>query len=137
MKNKNNYIAELKTYDSQKSLIFENWKYDDEYFCFDIYVLSGDFSGKQMFCISRNSFEKFLRNLKNLIEQLTGSIELREEYETDHFIKMELDHLGHLSVIGELFYHAPLDQQLIFGFVTDQTCLQPLYDDLSNIINQE
>jgi hypothetical protein len=132
-----NYIVELKTNDARKTLVFENWKYQTkgtEGYVFDIRLLSGDFAAKQMFFIYRTSLEQFLRNIEKMITRLSGTIELKEEYES-HYVRMELDRLGHVNVTGELWYFAPLEQHLKFGFETDQTCLQPLFNDLSRVVN--
>ena len=136
MNQTSNHTVKLKTNDAQKVLIFENWKHDtkSDGFMLDIYVSSEDFAAKQMFFIRRTFFEDFLRKLKKMETLLFGSVELREEYE-NHYVKMELDRLGHLTVIGEFWYLATLEQHLKFGFITDQTCLQPLHDDLSRMVD--
>jgi hypothetical protein len=119
-----------------KALVFENWKYENmgtEWYIFDIRVLSGNFAAKQMFCLCRTSFEQFLRNLEKMATRLSGTVELKEEYE-NQYVRMELDRIGHIAVTGELWYLAPLEQHLKFGFETDQTCLQPLFKDLSRVL---
>ena len=109
-----NYIVELKANDARKVLVFENWKYDTkgtEGYTFDVRVLSGDFAAKQMFFLYRTCLEQFLRKLEKMATQLSGTVELKDEYE-NHYVRMELDRLGHLTVVGEFWYHAPLDQHL-------------------------
>jgi hypothetical protein len=137
MSEPDNYIVELKTNDARKALVFENWKYDTkgEGYVFDIRVHSGDFAAKHpMFFLYRTCFEQFLRKLEKMATRLSGTVELKDEYE-NHYIKMELDRLGHVTVTGELWYLATLEQHLKFGFETDQTCLQPLFNDLSRVVN--
>jgi hypothetical protein len=132
-----NFIVELKTNDPRKILIFDNWKYSckgTESYSFDISILSGDFAAKQMFWLYQTSFEQFLRKLEKMATRLSGSVELRMEYENP-YVKMEIDRLGHVTVTGEFWYHAPLEQHLKFGFETDQTCLQPLFKGLSRVVN--
>jgi hypothetical protein len=133
-----NYTVELKTNDARKALVFENWKYQTkgtEGYVFDIRVLSGDFAAKHpMFFLYRTCLEQFLRNLEKMATRLSGTVELKDEYES-HYVRMELDRLGHVTVTGEIWYYSQLEQHLKFGFETDQTCLQPLFKDLSRVVN--
>lgn len=138
MSETNNYIVKMKTNEVYKSLIFENWKYQQgsaEGYMFDVSVQSGDFIGKQPFFLYRASFKQFLNKLEKMAARLYGSTELKEEYE-NHYVKMELDTTGHVTVVGEFWYYSHLEQHLKFGFVTDQTCLIPLHNDLSRVVNE-
>ena len=67
--------------------------------------------------------------------QLSGEAEIKEEYE-DHYVRIQLSCHGHVIVTGELWYYSDLNQHLKFGFETDQTCLQPLFNDLSQLVNE-
>ena len=59
-------------------------------------------------------------------QTLSGSATLRPMWESP-FIRLALDHRGHIAVSGEL---GDADQHLRFTFDTDQTCLRPLISDL-------
>jgi hypothetical protein len=87
-----------------------------------------------MFSLYRFSFEKFLQALKKMAAQLSGAIELKDDYEKQ-YVRMEIDHLGHVAITGEFWLFNIIEQHLKFGFETDQTCLQPLHNDLSRIVN--
>jgi hypothetical protein len=137
MSETSNYIVALKTNDPRKILIFDNWKYNckgTEGYTFDVRIHSGDFAAKQMFFLYTTSLEQFLRKLEKMATRLSGTVELKDEYE-NHYVRMELDRLGHVTVTGELWYPSHLEQHLKFGFETDQTCLQPLFNDLSRVVN--
>jgi hypothetical protein len=131
-----NYIVELKTNDTKKVLIFENWECNDELngYNVDVRVSSFDFSAKQRFLLYKAGLEQFLRELEKMISRLSGSIELRDEF-PEPYVKMEIDNLGHVNITGELWDHSQREQHLKFGFKTDQTCLRPLFNDLSRVIN--
>lgn len=136
MSETNNYTITLKTNEGGKVLIFENWKYDSKIdeFTFDISVNSFGFAAKQMFSLYRFSFEKFLQALKKMATRLSGTVELKDEYEKQ-YVRMEIDHLGHVSVTGEFWLFNIIEQHLKFGFETDQTCLQPLFNELSQVLD--
>jgi len=60
---------------------------------------------------------------------LTGSALLKPLYE-DHFIELQVDNSGRVTIRGELHEYSASPQHLRFQFETDQTCLAPLVADL-------
>ena len=87
---------------------------------------SGDLSARIRFYFEPHSLKTFLGELRQMDQTLSGSATLRPMWESP-FIRLALDHRGHIAVSGEL---GDADQHLRFTFDTDQTCLRPLISDL-------
>ena len=65
--------------------------------------------------------------------QLEGEVRLQELH-WDDFVTLACDSRGRVTVTGEIVnYQDEFTQHLKFGFVTDQTCLEPLIQDLKRL----
>ncbi len=91
-------------------------------------VHSGGFSGERTFWFSDHKLGQFIAALVAMDEQLSGRARLVDDDQQQH-VELEVDHWGGVRVSGTLLQHAP-DQLLRFEFLTDQTCLRPLIEDL-------
>ncbi|UTZ24713.1 hypothetical protein [Vibrio campbellii] len=76
-----------------------------------------------------DSPEKFLSDLEIMNDTMKGSAELKEDYK-DHFLKFELNNLGHLIVSACFVEYSEHSQNLAVEFKTDQTCLPSFLEDL-------
>ena len=80
-------------------------------------------------CFHPAQLEAFVTAIARMDRTLRGTARLTSGFE-DHYVELEVDHMGGVWVSGELFEYAQQSQHLRFGFRTDQTCLGPLADDL-------
>lgn len=126
----------LQTNDQRKRLkLFDISGAGDDYTC-RVQITSHGFSCDRPFHFSRSYLERFCIALKAIDCSLEGHAELRHDYEDDT-ICIKGDGLGHLEISGSIVQHGELEQQLDFGFVTDQTCLRTLIPDIERILNGE
>ncbi|KZN48835.1 hypothetical protein [Pseudoalteromonas luteoviolacea] len=77
--------------------------------------------------------KKFLSDLEIMNSTMIGSAELKEDY-NDHFLKFELNHLGHLIVSACFVEYSEHSQNLAVEFKTDQTCLPSFLEDLKLVL---
>ncbi|MFD1218246.1 hypothetical protein [Microbulbifer celer] len=64
----------------------------------------------------------FINDLEMAATDFIGSAELKEDY-NDHFIKLEVNSMGHVIVSGTFIEYSDHSQNMSFEFKTDQTCL--------------
>ena len=92
-------------------------------------VRSRGFGAEQPFHVEPGPVLTFLEALERMDRTLTGSALLKPLYE-GHFLELNLDSAGRVTVRGELHEYSALPQRLHFEFETDQTCLAALVADL-------
>lgn len=72
----------------------------------------------------------FIAALREMDRTLTGEALLKPMWE-EPYLRLEADHRGRIHVSGLMIYYDGNNQQVRFGFVTDQTCLPRLISDLT------
>lgn len=100
----------------------------------NILVVSDGFSAARPFFFEEFSLAGFLKAVEEMDTHLTGKARIGPIYEED-YIELEMGMAGHVTVRGELVEYAPEENRLKFVFVTDQTCLKPLLDDLRKCLS--
>lgn len=127
-------IIQLQTQTENPSFEFRNIeKYSDgSGFGTILYVKSGGFTAEHPFFFEQHQLSDFISNLEQMNRTLKGKVILKAGYEDD-YISFELDSQGHVVVFGELQECSQLPQKLRFSFLTDQTCLAPLLNNLKNL----
>jgi hypothetical protein len=106
---------------------------DDSGFCAELVVRSRGYAARQLFHFDRSGLQAFVRALEQMDSTLKGAATLQTPYE-NHFMRLEVDKLGHVCVAGELRdYEA--SQHLKFCFRTDQTCLAPFAEELPHCLH--
>lgn len=132
----NTHEIVLQTNDDKKVLRLSDFKKFEDgsgYSC-KISVCSGDFSCDRPFYFDDSHFPDAIRALQQMDAGNLGEATIKGQWEDD-FIKFTLDKIGHVVVVGQIFEHAELSQQLKFAFETDRTVLGPLirgFLDLKN-----
>ena len=74
----------------------------------------------------------FIEALESMNQSLNGTAKLQEDY-NDHYLKFTLNKVGQLTVEGQILEYSETEQNLEFMFLTDQTCLVPLIEELKTI----
>jgi hypothetical protein len=92
-------------------------------------VQSSPFQAQIKFFFDNPSLLKFIDQLKNLENSLSGKARLGNMYE-DPYIQFEGNGRGHVTVSGKLQVSGDHSQQLEFEFRTDQTALGPFIHEL-------
>ena len=75
----------------------------------------------------------FIGSLEKAATDLHGSAELKEDY-NDHFIKLEINSIGHVIVSGTFVEYSDHSQNMSFEFKTDQTCLIPFINSFKKVV---
>jgi hypothetical protein len=109
------------------------WFSDGSGYSSEYVVHSGGFSAARPFHFEAHPLRTFLNSLEAMDRDLRGSAELKPMFESD-FVRLTLDHSGHLEVAGELTEQAHRRQSLVFSFQTDQTCLKPLIKEIGDVL---
>ncbi len=106
-----------------EKLIFEHLYTVGGYSTYEIYVMSGKFSGRCSICISRFDLRKIIKTIKVMTKSLSGEIAI-DDCESDSYLKLYFDNkLNHnLFVKGQLG-GSHQTHMLIFEFKADQTIL--------------
>ena len=95
---------------------------------------SGGFALQREFWFEQADLVEFVKRLRKMDGELAGDAELRTRYE-DNFVRIEVSsRAGEVTVSGVVREYGSIDQQLRFKFITDQTVLRPLADDLSTLV---
>ena len=95
-------------------------------------VQSRDFNAEIPFYFEKTCFEEFRQAVLALDKTLAGKAVLKPFYDPE-FISLEMQKHGHLLVSGELFEHSETPQHLKFQFLSDQSQLKRLIEDLANV----
>ena len=95
-------------------------------------VQSRNFNAEIPFYFERACFEEFCQAVLALEKTHVGKAVLKPFYDPE-FISIEMQKNGHLLVSGELFEHSEIPQHLKFQFVSDQSQLKRLIEDLANV----
>ena len=121
----------LQTKTEDPSLEFVNLaRFEDgSGYCTDLVVVAHGFSARLYFCFETHPMDVFMEQLRAMNATLRGKAVLKPLFE-DPYIVLEMQNLGHVHVSGELMRYGELTQRLEFEFMTDQTVLQPLIEDL-------
>jgi hypothetical protein len=124
--------VEIKTAHDGSSLRLSDFEYmsKDAFGC-RLTVWSNGFGCDCRFWIE--SIEKALAKLEEMDRDLLGEATLKEDFGSD-FIRIEVNHLGHVHVTGKVERHTDWPQALEFGFKTDQTVLKPLISSIRALV---
>ncbi len=115
----------------EQALQFETLYVVEGYATFRVFVRSGDFSGANNFCASLEKIKSTIQNLTIMYQTLKGECEM-DDYDSDSFLKFELDKYGHLHISGQIGGTYD-DHYMKFKFSSDQTVLEQLIRTLKSI----
>jgi hypothetical protein len=92
------------------------------------------------FCLHEHRFyfdglDRFLTDVRNLYDSLSGSARLQTPYERDYFA-VTAESPGQVNVTGHFELFLPKQNQLDFGFTTDQTFLPALISSLDTAVRE-
>ena len=126
------YVVEIKTAHNGPSLRLGDFEFmsKDAYGC-RLTVWSHGFGCDCRFWIE--SMDNALEKLEEMDRDLKGEVTLKEDFGSD-FIRIAVDHLGHVHVTGKVERPGELHQALEFGFKTDQTVLKPLIGSIRGLL---
>ena len=96
---------------------------------FEIYVVSGNFTGVAIFEYDIKHFILFINAIKDLYDLKVSTVELNQDLSYGSKISFELDKTGHVKISGILIGNMGI-HSLIFEFTTDQTAIGPFYSAL-------
>ncbi len=124
---------ELRTHDSENRLELRGIYPEDDcpVFRARIVVRSDGFGADRPLSVERDQVVEFLEALEGMDRTLGGEARLQPFHELD-YISFRMATGGHVVVTGELGYSAT--NYLKFEFLTDQTCLGPLVEDLRRLL---
>jgi hypothetical protein len=128
-------VIELQTNDDEKKLLLVTRYLVEINFTFDLSVKSGSFSGTSHFCLRIGEIEAFCETLMKMHTSLSGAVRL-DDNDSDSFIKIEMEHDGHLKVSGQVG-DSHNDHFMKFAFLTDQTCIPQLVADLTILLDNQ
>lgn len=106
---------------------------DGSGFSSSLVVRSGWISATHQFDF--HGAEPFLGQLKRLHDTLSGEAVLQTRWEA-HYLKLTGNGRGEIEVEGRLFQYDPPGQEVLFRFLTDQTCLPRLISDFEALSGQ-
>jgi hypothetical protein len=106
---------------------------DDNWLTTEIRVHAGCFHGKISAAIITSEFTRFLPQLRELHEKLTGKAEFRT-LEGQLSLTLMGDGRGHIELEGEVLDKAGIGNRLNFHLQLDQTHLAKSIRDLEGII---
>jgi hypothetical protein len=104
----------------------------ENYFTLNIKVKSGAFEGASNFCISRDNLIIAVETLSKMYDELAGVCVIAD-YDSDAFITLELNRLGHLSISGQIG-GSHQDHSMKFKYISDQTVLMNLIDAFKSMV---
>lgn len=105
----------------QHELILEHLYTVEDYFTFNIQVKSGVFAGASNFCLPKEKICSLIKELSVMSNKLEGNCRI-EDSDSDAFLVMEMDNLGHISFYGQIG-GSHEDHYLKFRYTIDQTVL--------------
>ncbi len=119
--------VELKTNDERHSLHLTDFEILGKSIkCYIVMNSRGfSFEGAVYF----DNAHKFIEELEVMNSELKGATELKEDYK-DHYLRLELNELGHLIVSASFVEYSEHSQSLDLEFKTDQTCLPSFIEEL-------
>jgi hypothetical protein len=125
----------LETHSSNPALALRDvrWFGDSSGYVSQYVVQSGSFAAARPFYFEAQPLATFLEALEEMDRTLQGAAELRPLFEPE-FLRLSLDHTGHIEVTGELVENGPSYQSLNYSFQTDQTCLKPFIAALKEVV---
>jgi hypothetical protein len=82
------------------------------------------------FYVEEYSLSKFTQDLFEMDRSLKGTATLKPLYE-HNFVAFTMTETGQVHVEGKVEEYSHLENRMIFGFTTDQTCLGPFARDLA------
>ena len=97
-------------------------------------VTSSGFSTAQPFWFEEEQLTNFVAQLSAMDRDLAGSAELRTRYEESVIVHLEISHRGAVKVSGTVAQYSECSHVLQFCFLTDQTVLRPLVEDLNGLL---
>ena len=98
----------------------------------ELFIRSAGFEVARPFWFEPFCLIRFLEGLKTMDASLAGHAVLQPLFEEDH-VDFEMQPLGKVRVSGEISDRDDPPNALIFGFITDQTCLKPFISDLAKV----
>ena len=107
----------------------------DAYYTINFKVKSGDFSGSGSFCIKDDEIKNIIYSLQQMQQTLVGKRVIRD-FDTDDFIQLSCEKLGHICVNGQLS-GSHTENFIRFKYMADQTLLETLIVKLTYIINKQ
>lgn len=122
----------LQTGKDNPSLCLKNAKPLGKDFYARLDLCSGGFSADCDFHFEAWAKQQFVTSLAEMDRTLSGEAILKPMFE-DYFLRFQLDKTGHVIVSGELIEYTSEIQKLTFSFQTDQTCLRPFYEALTQL----
>ena len=102
------------------------------YCTFIVKVISGMFSGASSFCISESSLKDAISSLNKMYDSDAGVYRMND-YDSDDFISVEFQKLGHLCFAGQVG-GSHRQQCLKYQFVADRSVLSSLISGLQSMI---
>lgn len=122
-----------KIYDTiQETLIVEHLYTVDEYATYEIFVKSSGFSGLSNFCIPLESLKNVNTQIKIMIVEFKGNIEIKDS-DSDAYIIFDFIDNGHIVIRGQIG-GTHEEQYMCFKFIADQTVLSGLKACIQEVI---
>lgn len=100
------------------------------YVTYEVTISNGSFSGRCNFCILEDNVKDYVKVIDNLINSLSGEIEI-QDCESDAYIKLYFEDTMNFYVIGQIGGSYE-DNTLKFKLKADQTILYRLKEELLN-----
>jgi hypothetical protein len=98
-------------------------------------IAVGGFSGCTRLTITAADMRRFHSQLQSLDRDLRGQAEFRT-IEDQLYLKVGVDHLGHVNVSGYIKDDASFGNRLTFEMAFDQTLLAPIVAELGHALHQ-
>lgn len=98
------------------------------YVTYEVVISTGGFSGRCNFCISEDNVKDYVEAIDNMINSLSGEIEI-QDCESDAYIKLYFEDTMNFYVIGQIGGSYE-DNTLKFKLKADQTIMYGLKEEL-------
>ncbi len=128
-------VIELQTHDDKAILqlkAVEKFKDGSGYKC-DLFVQSSGFSVECPFYFDEFFLTNALSQLKVMAQTFQGKVIIGQQFEEGH-IQIAANRYGHVMVSGTILEQSEQPQRLDFAFRTDQTVLEPLIRDFTQLV---
>ena len=98
------------------------------YVTYEVAISTGSFSGRCNFCISEDNVKDYVEVIDNMINSLSGEIEIHD-CESDAYLKLYFEDTMNFYVIGQIGGSYE-DNTLKFKLKADQTIMYGLKEEL-------
>ena len=122
---------ELNTYDDNKIFKLELLYKVENYYTFDFFIKSWEFSWKSSLCFSIVELNKLEKSLETFIDTLNWEFILKDS-DSDAYIMFVVEN-GKVIIKWQVWW-SHQDHYMKYKFITDQTTLKPFYSQLKSLL---